>query len=65
LGKYQQLSSLRDDNIRQGKTDLDTETLHGLQEAYLMANHMSWLKSLSENLSKATKGYRSSLVNVP
>lgn len=58
LDKYQQLSNLRDENIRQGNTELDTDTLHGLQEAYLIANHMSWLKSLSENLLKATKRYR-------
>jgi uncharacterized membrane protein YccC len=63
LAKYQQLSNMRDENIRQGKTELDTETLHGLQEAYLIANHMSWLKSLSENLKKATESYRSSLVD--
>jgi hypothetical protein len=50
--KYQQLSNLRDENIRLGNTELDTETLHGLQEAYLIANHMNWLKSLSENLQK-------------
>jgi len=58
LSKYQQLSNLRDENIRQGETKLDTETLHALQEAYLIANHMSWLKSLSENLLKATQRYR-------
>jgi hypothetical protein len=32
FGKYQQLSNLRDENIRLGNTELDTETLHGLQE---------------------------------
>jgi uncharacterized membrane protein YccC len=62
LGKYQQLSNLRDENIRLGHTELDTETLHGLQEAYLIANHMTWLKSLSENLQKATDRYRSAIV---
>lgn len=62
LGKYQQLSNLRDENIRLGHTELDTETLHGLQEAYLIANHMTWLKSLSENLQKATERYRSAIV---
>jgi hypothetical protein len=41
FGKYQQLSNLRDENIRLGNTELDTETLHGLQEAYLIANHMN------------------------
>jgi uncharacterized membrane protein YccC len=58
LDKYKQLSNLRDENIKQGNTEIDTETLHGLQEAYLIANHMSWLKSLSENLLKATERYR-------
>jgi uncharacterized membrane protein YccC len=63
LEKYQQLSNMRDENIRQGNTELDTETLHGLQEAYLIANHMSWLKSLSENIKKATESYGSSLAD--
>ena len=63
LEKYQQLSNMRDENIKQGNTKLDTETLHGLREAYLIANHMSWLKSLSENLKKATQRYRYSSVD--
>lgn len=62
-GKYQALSSMRDEDIRQGKTELDEDTLHGLQEAYLIANHMSWLKSLSENLLKASERYRASLLD--
>jgi uncharacterized membrane protein YccC len=62
MSKYQQLSNLRDENIRLGNTELDTETLHGLQEAYLIANHMTWLKSLSENLQKATQRYRLAIV---
>ncbi|PZX55350.1 putative membrane protein YccC [Algoriphagus ratkowskyi] len=62
LEKYHQLSSMRDENIRLGNTELDTETLHGLQEAYLMANHLNWLKSLSENLKKATERYRIAIV---
>jgi uncharacterized membrane protein YccC len=57
LGNYQLLSNIRDENIRRGNTELDTETLHGLQEAYLIANHMSWLKSLSESLKKATESF--------
>jgi uncharacterized membrane protein (TIGR01666 family) len=63
LGNYQHLSKMRDENIRQGNTELDTETLHGLQEAYLISNQMSWLKSLSENLEKATKRYRHSIID--
>lgn len=62
LSEYQQLSNVRDENIRLGNTELDTETLHGLQEAYLIANHMTWLKSLSENLQKATERYRLTIV---
>lgn len=61
-GKYQQLSNLRDENIKQGNIELDTETLHGLQEAYLIANHMTWLNSLSENLKKATERYQSAIL---
>lgn len=61
LDKYTKLSNLRDKNIEQGKTEIDTDTLHGLQEAFLISNHMSWLRTLSENLQKATKKYRSSM----
>ncbi|MDP5229052.1 MAG: FUSC family protein [Cellulophaga sp.] len=63
LNKYQQLSNLRDENIKKGNTELDTETLHGLQEAYLISNHMSWLKSLSENLQKTTERYHIAIVD--
>ncbi|WP_366135917.1 hypothetical protein [uncultured Maribacter sp.] len=47
LDKYTKLSNLRDKNIEQGKTEIDTDTLHGLQEAFLISNHMSWLRTLS------------------
>ena len=60
--KYQQLSNSRDKDIQKGNTALDTKTLHSLQEAHLIANHMSWLVSLSENLKKTTARYRSSIV---
>lgn len=56
---YKKLSNLRDENIKKGHTKLDTETLHHLQEAYLMSNHLNWLKSLSESLKKATEKYTS------
>ncbi|TXD49328.1 FUSC family protein [Polaribacter sp. IC073] len=62
LDTYQQLSNLRDENIKKGNTEIDTETLHGLQEAYLISNHLSWLKSLSESLKKATERYHSSII---
>ncbi|WP_194852472.1 FUSC family protein [Nonlabens antarcticus] len=63
LDKYRLLSNMRDENIKKGNTELDTETLHGLQEAYLIANHMNWLKSLSENLEKTTNSYRVSIID--
>ena len=63
FGKYQQLSNLRDENIKKGNTELDIKTLHSLQEAHLISNHMSWLKSLSESLKKATDRYSSSNIN--
>ena len=63
LDKYQQLSNLRDKNIKKGNDKLDTETLHGLQEAYLIANHMNWLKSLSESLKKAITQYQTTIVD--
>ncbi|WP_040279056.1 FUSC family protein [Psychroserpens damuponensis] len=59
--KYKDLSNLRDENIKKGHTEIDTETLHGLQEAYLIANHMNWLQSLSEHLKKATRSYNTAL----
>ncbi len=62
LKSYEQLSTKRDENIQKGNTDLDTETLHSLQEAFLIKNHMNWLLSLSENLKKATERYRCSIV---
>lgn len=62
LNTYQELSNLRDKNIEKGNTELDTETLHGLQEAYLISNHISWLKSLSESLEKATERYNNSVI---
>jgi hypothetical protein len=60
FGKYQQLSNLRDENIRLGNTELDTETLHGLQEAYLI-NHMNWLKSFQKTYKKQ-RSYRSAII---
>ncbi|WP_027125333.1 FUSC family protein [Gelidibacter mesophilus] len=55
---YHSLSRLRDENIQKGHTELDTETLHNLQEAYLIASQLIWLKTLSDNLRKATLKYR-------
>lgn len=55
---FHDLSHERDENIEKGNTDLDTETLHHLQEAYLISNQLTWLKSLSENLKKATASFR-------
>lgn len=57
MASYHSLSKMRDENIEKGETDLDTETLHNLQEAYLIANQLVWLKTLSKNLKKATLKY--------
>lgn len=57
LQSYHSLSKTRDANILKGETDLDIETLHSLQEAYLIANQLVWLKTLSENLEKATRKF--------
>ena len=56
---YKKLSNLRDENIKKGNQELDTETLHQLQEAYLISNHLNWLKTLSESLKKAIEKYAS------
>lgn len=61
LETYKNLSDKRDENIKKGQDELDQDTLHQLQEAYLIANHMSWLKSLSENLKKSTSNYNKAL----
>jgi uncharacterized membrane protein YccC len=61
--KYKHLSHQRDENIKQGLTELDKEMMHALQEAYLIANHMGWLQSLSGNLKKATERYRNTLLD--
>jgi len=60
---YKKLSNLRDENIQKGKKELDTETLHQLQEAYLISNHLNWLKSLSESLRKAIEKYHTMIVD--
>ena len=62
LEKYQSLSKLRDEDILKGNTKLDTDKLHQLQEAYLITNQLAWLKSLSENLKKATIKYNEQVI---
>jgi uncharacterized membrane protein YccC len=57
LKTFQDLSNERDENIQKGHTEISTETLHHLQEAYLIYNQLVWLKSLSENLKKVTANY--------
>ncbi len=58
LRAYQNLSCLRDKDIQDGNTEIDTDTLNQLQEAYLISNQLIWLKTLSENLKKATTRYQ-------
>lgn len=57
LKTFHDLSNERDKNIQKGTTELSTEILHHLQEAYLIYNQLIWLKSLSENLKKVTSKY--------
>lgn len=57
LESYHILSKTRDENIEKGETELDTETLHHLQEAYLISNQLIWLRTLSDNLKKRTIRY--------
>lgn len=59
---YLDLSKLRDENIRKGDKKMDSNTLHSLQEAYLISNQLIWLKTLSGNLKKATTKYHASVV---
>lgn len=58
MQSYHSLSNTRDENILKGEIELDTETLHNLQEAYLISNQLVWLKTLSENLKKSTLKYQ-------
>lgn len=58
---FQELSLERDERIQQGHPEINTETLHHLQEAYLISNQLTWLKTLSENLRKATAKYQEAL----
>ncbi|MCL8006289.1 FUSC family protein [Gelidibacter japonicus] len=55
---YHNLSRMRDENLQNDFTELDRESLHNLQEAYLIANQLIWLKTLSDNLRKATSKYQ-------
>lgn len=58
LEGYQNLAKIRDENIKKGELVLDTETLHNLQEAFLISNQLIWLKTLSKNLKRATIKYQ-------
>ncbi|MCG9791310.1 FUSC family protein [Flavobacterium algicola] len=61
FANYKELSNLRDRNINRGQTEIDSDTLHGLQEAYLIANNLIWLQTISENLDKAINRYHTSI----
>ena len=57
LDKYKRLAEVRDENLRLGEETLDTQTLHALQEAYLISNQLGWLLSLTNNLINSTNQY--------
>ncbi|WP_298497132.1 FUSC family membrane protein [uncultured Algibacter sp.] len=54
---FHHLGVERDKNIKKGNIEINTKTLHQLQEAYLITSQLNWLKTLSENLKKATIRY--------
>ncbi|MBZ9778435.1 FUSC family protein [Psychroflexus sp. CAK8W] len=62
--EYKRLAHVRDENIKQGNEELNTETLHALQEAYLISNHLGWLVSLSDNLKRSTKKYNQTILRI-
>lgn len=62
LNRYKRLAHLRDENIKLGNPELDKETLHSLQEAYLISSHLGWLVSLSDNLEHSTKRYKETIL---
>ncbi|WP_435137883.1 FUSC family membrane protein [Formosa sp. A9] len=57
LHSYNTLSEARNKEIETGKIDIHPETLNHLQEAHLIYNQLTWLKTLSDNLKKATQQY--------
>lgn len=57
LKSFEELSKKRNESIDKDSNKLNTETLSHLKEAYLITNQLIWLKSLSENLKKATASY--------
>tara|TARA_R110000796_G_scaffold67449_5_gene154791 strand:- start:43665 stop:45911 length:2247 start_codon:yes stop_codon:yes gene_type:complete len=54
---YSILSNERDEQIKSGQTIIDKEMRIHLQEAHLITNQLTWLKSLSEDICKITKKY--------
>jgi hypothetical protein len=61
LGKYQQLSNLRDENIRLGHTELDTETSWSSGSLFDCQSH-DLVKIPFRKPTKATERYRSAIV---
>ncbi|MGJ5642278.1 FUSC family membrane protein [Formosa sp. S-31] len=57
LNSYTSLSEARNKELNAGVTDITPETLNYLQEAHLIYNQLTWLKTLSDNLKNSTKKY--------
>ncbi|WP_371736631.1 FUSC family membrane protein [Cellulophaga sp. HaHaR_3_176] len=54
---YDILSNKRDQQIKAGQTIIDKQMRTQLQEALLINNQLTWLKTLSEDIHKSTKKY--------
>ncbi|WP_417236477.1 FUSC family membrane protein [Bizionia paragorgiae] len=58
LKSYDDLSQARDKDIEAGFVEIDSDFLLHLREAHLITNQLIWLKTLSNNLQKATFKYK-------
>lgn len=54
---YEVLSKKRDQQIKEGKTTIDKQMRLQLQEALMINNQLTWLKTLSEDIQRTTKKY--------
>ncbi|TBW29386.1 FUSC family protein [Gramella sp. KN1008] len=57
--KFDKLAQARDEEIESGKTKIDKETRHRLQEAHLITSQLEWLLDISEKLQLKVKKIKS------
>lgn len=60
---YDLLSKERDQQIKDGQTAIDKKMRTQLQEALLINNQLTWLKTLSEDIHKSSKKYNQIFVS--